>query len=74
MSEKNVVYFKKLQTDPDGKNVYNFHYEYNDILYQTTIRTNLSTERALEEAVKTLQFELMHANIALLNWKEGFFG
>lgn len=68
--EMNRIFFKKIGKEPDGRNIYNFHFEYNNIVYQTTLRTKKPFEDAIKEATKTLQFELMHSIVSLLNWKE----
>lgn len=60
---------EKVDTLPNGKKVYIFYFSFGTILSQVSISAN-SAKEALELASSGLQFELMHAGLQLLDWKE----
>lgn len=52
---------------------YFFYFSFMSIVVQVHVKAK-SAEIALESATKEVQFQLMHAGLSLLNWKEEVLG
>ncbi len=65
-----TFHHNKWLSTPDGINAYDFEFKYGFLSYSETLLSKLSPEKALESLVQKLQWELMHAGLELMNWKE----
>lgn len=67
------ISLEKTEELENGIKRYFFYFSYMSITVQVHIKAK-NAELALELATKEVQYELMHAGLNLLNWKEEVLG